>query len=243
MYKRFMKSKKTKLKMKGLIKKIWQPVCGWCQLQPAQEAGLCIDCYQTLPWIDQACTRCGYPTALTASQCQRCHDKAFAFDQVKAPLRYQWPVDHMIKQLKKKGRLFYGRWLANCLVNYVKKHGFTQPDCVIVMPLHTSRLVERGFNQCTEIARPLVKQLGLSLEWTLCEKLKSTARQSQLKAADRQRNVDNAFTITRSVEDQRIVVIEDVITTGQTAHQLAKALKAKGANHVEFWCCATAVKD
>ncbi len=225
------------------IKKIWQPLCGWCQLQASVQAGMCADCYQALPWVEQACDRCGHPTTLSATQCQRCYQQSFAFDRVQAPLRYQWPVDYMIKQLKKQGHLFYGRWLANCLVSHIQKQGFMRPDHIIVMPLHPHRLRERGFNQSTEIAQPLVKQLGLSLEWKLCEKTKSTARQSQLKAADRQQNVDSAFTITRSIKNQHIVVIEDVITTGQTAHQLAKALKEKGASYVEFWCCATAVKD
>lgn len=225
------------------IKKIWQPWCGWCQLQTATQSGMCADCYQALPWVEQACQCCGYPTALSASQCQRCHQQSFAFDHVKAPLRYQWPVDYMIKQLKKQGQLFYGRWLGNCLVSHLKKNEFVRPDYVMVMPLHPNRLRERGFNQCTEIAQPLVKQLGFSLEWNVCKKTKATARQSQLKATDRQHNVESAFTITRSLKNQRIVVIEDVITTGQTAHQLAKALKDEGASYVEFWCCATAVKE
>jgi ComF family protein len=111
------------------------------------------------------------------------------------------------------------------------------------MPLHPNRLKERGFNQSLLIARPLCRALKLPLLYQGIERIIHTPPQHRLKAHARQQNVENAFYTLRDFSGQRLVIVDDVITTSQTAHALANTLKKAGASHVEIWCIARVMRS
>jgi ComF family protein len=110
-------------------------------------------------------------------------------------------------------------------------------DLIIPMPLHPKRLKERGFNQSLEIARLLSRSLNIPSRH-VCERIKFSPPQASLPIKDRVNNMKDAFICNEDLTGQNIILIDDVMTTGASLNALAKAVKAKGASHVECWLIA-----
>lgn len=106
------------------------------------------------------------------------------------------------------------------------------------MPMHAKRLKERGFNQALEIARLVSKQLKISLDYTTCQRTKYTPPQASLHLKERFKNIRGAFNCQKGLQDMRIAIVDDVMTTGASLNELAKTLKQAGASHVECWVIA-----
>ena len=103
---------------------------------------------------------------------------------------------------------------------------------VIPVPLHRQRLAERGYNQSLEIIRPLGR-LGYRIETGICERVVPTRAQTDLSARARKDNVRFAFSIRKRLDDQEIILVDDVMTTGATLNELASILKHAGARRVD----------
>lgn len=116
-----------------------------------------------------------------------------------------------------------------------------QPDLIIPVPLHDNRLKSRGFNQAEEIARYLGKKLQIPIANKRCRRIKDTPTQTGLTAAERRKNLRGAFQMKHSLEGQHIVIIDDVMTTGQTMLEVAKAARASGAKTIDLWAISRAV--
>jgi ComF family protein len=106
------------------------------------------------------------------------------------------------------------------------------------MPLHRSRLRERGFNQAVELARPLARRLAVPLAADLVQRVRPGRPQSGLEKSRRRANVRGAFALRRPLDAWHVAVVDDVLTTGATAAELAGVLKAAGAERVEVWVVA-----
>lgn len=119
-----------------------------------------------------------------------------------------------------------------------------QPDLIIPVPLHRSRLRERGFNQAVLLGKKLSCQLGVPLHIATLKRIRYTEPQIELSAAERQLNVKGAFSVIDPalVTGKRIVLLDDVMTTGSTLNECAKALKTAGADLVIATTVARAPK-
>jgi len=106
------------------------------------------------------------------------------------------------------------------------------------MPLHPSRLQERGFNQSLEIARIISKRLKIKVNSQAVSRIKQSPPQASLPLKERVKNMKGAFTCNEDFSELRIALLDDVMTTGASLNALAKAVKAKGATHVECWLIA-----
>ena len=115
------------------------------------------------------------------------------------------------------------------------------PDILLPVPLHANRLRQRGYNQALELARPIAAELKLPLDIDSCRRMKATAEQVGLSAKSRRSNIKGAFEVKDSFEDKRVAVIDDVMTTGSTVHELSQQLINAGAKQVDVWVCARAV--
>jgi ComF family protein len=171
--------------------------------------------------------------------CGACLKRPPAFDRTHAALVYAFPLDRMIPRLKYHGRLAVAPVLAECLARAVEHAG--RPDRLVAMPLHPTRIRERGFNHASEIARELGKRLGLPLDTSRCSRVRDTPPQMGLKHDERRRNVRGAFAWAGDVRGQRIAIVDDVMTTGTSLDELAQTLKKAGAREVEAWVVARAL--
>jgi len=145
----------------------------------------------------------------------------------------------LIGSLKFGANYKNARLLGMLLADHLKQTA-ERPDLIIPVPLHKARYRERGFNQAIEIARTVAKEMQIPLDLDSCRRHRDTPHQTQLPAKKRQKNLKNAFSIIKPIHARHIAILDDVMTTGSTAHELAYVLKKAGASRVDVWVCARA---
>lgn len=113
------------------------------------------------------------------------------------------------------------------------------PDVIIPVPLHTSRLRERGYNQALEMARPIANLLKIPVDHRSALRTRETVAQSDLPEKLRRNNVKGAFKIT-GLQADHVAIIDDVMTTGHTVEELASEVRKAGIKKIDIWTCARA---
>ena len=224
------------------LQSLWFPVhCRLCAVRTGTTISLCPDCIADLPWITAACRQCGcaLPAGDHRLQCGTCQQQAPFFDATTAILQYRPPVDYLVQRLKFSGELAIAHPLSCLLARHLSSRQARLPDLLVPVPLHPSRLRVRGFNQATELARPLGRKLGIAVNTRLCRRTRNTEPQSLLPVKARHDNLRDAFRID-GIPARHIAIIDDVMTSGHTAGELARALKRAGSERVEVWVIARA---
>ena len=221
------------------------PACPACEGPlPGDSAVVCPRCAPRLPTIAQACPRCAdaVPALAVPDQpCAACLQRPPASDRAVAALRYDAPVDGWISGLKYRGELRQVHPLAQALIQ--RCGPLPRPDVLLPMPLHDRKLRARGFNQCIELARPVARALGLDWRSDWTRRVRHTPPHRGQDAAARRRNVRGAFTADPAVAGRHVAVLDDVMTTGATADELARTLRRAGAAEVSVWVVARAVRE
>jgi ComF family protein len=197
--------------------------CLLCGAETAPEL-LCPACIAELPALPRSCPRCALPSPAGAV-CGSCLNHPPHFDATLALWRYEFPCDGLVQALK------YRAWLA--LAGFFARSLAARPvpevDLIVPMPLHPKRLAERGFNQALEIAR----HLGRPIAPRGVLRVKHTPPQTELPYEERAKNVRGAFLCKLDLSGASVAVLDDVMTTGATLNELARALKRAGAARVE----------
>jgi ComF family protein len=220
---------------------LYPPVCLVCGGDGEPGRDLCAGCARNLYRNAHACERCAEPlpeSAPIGSLCGRCQRSPPAFDACRAPYLYAPPLDGLLTGLKFNARLAHARLLATLLGDAVLGTWADPPDLLVPVPLHPTRLRERGFNQALELARPLAQALSIPLEPEVLARARPSAPQSGLQRSLRHANVRGAFAVVRAPAARRVALVDDVLTTGHTASEIAKALKRCGVERVEVWVVA-----
>lgn len=191
---------------------------------------ICEACHAELPRQPAACPVCAVPTA-DGVRCGRCHSEPPAFDATRACFAYGFPVDRMVQALKYRHRLGVAGFFAEALLGLAAAP--PAGAVLLPMPLHVQRLRTRGFNHAVEIARPLARAWALPLVLSGVARAVDGVPQASLPWQARQANVRGVFRSADSFAGSTVVVIDDVMTTGATLDELARALKRQGAARVE----------
>lgn len=200
---------------------------------------LCAGCWEELPRNPSCCRRCAIPLP-QPGVCGRCQAREPTFTAAFVPFLYQFPFDAWIPALKFHRELSLARLLGQLLAlelrNAIDPEQTPNPGTLIPVPLHRSRLRERGYNQAREIAATAARLLDRPLRTPL-QRIRATPAQTHLKAADRIRNVRGSFATTGPVSGS-ITLLDDVVTTGATANEIAKTLRHAGAVEVTLLAVA-----
>lgn len=196
-----------------------------------------------LPAINNQCFQCGLPLNIVDMEsdfvrCGQCLKAPPAFDLCISPYHYALPVNQFITQLKFRHQLHYARILADLLISKIEQHSENLPECIIPVPLHRNRLRQRGFNQAIEIARPIAKKYGITLDIKSCTRVISTPPQMEQDKQTRQKNVRNAFKVASDFRYKNIAIVDDVMTTGHTLNELSRMLRKQGAKRIQVWAAA-----
>ncbi|MDH3282955.1 MAG: ComF family protein [Gammaproteobacteria bacterium] len=223
--------------VKTLLDSLFPWRCLVCGATAHQDYGLCAGCERSLPAVDPACPRCGAGTT-AAHRCGSCLRDPPAFDQTLAAFRYAVPLAGLIQTLKYRRQVGVAPTLARVLTHTLVPRITRMPDAIVPVPLHRRRLRQRGFNQAVELARPLAREIGIPIRFALRDR--DTLAQAELSVKERRRNVRAAFRAPPHLFAQRVAIVDDVMTTGATANELARTLKRGGVAHVQVWVLARA---
>ncbi len=221
--------------------------CILCNAQHSNNSSLlCQPCDKSLPYLSHYCHQCGHILAQpNPNLCRYCLKQPSLFDDAFSLFHYKPPVDYFIKQLKFQQRLFYanllGHKMANAIAECIKQpeRKINVPDVIIPVPLHKKRLRNRGFNQALEIAKPIAKKLNIPLINNTLIRSRYTQAQSKLTARKRSRNLKHSFLYQPTTPYKNIAIVDDVMTTGATLHEITKTLKQHSSvDNVYIWVCA-----
>jgi ComF family protein len=200
---------------------------------------LCRACTADLPKLPTAlCPQCSEETTL-GERCGACLRDPPAFTRTIALFRYEFPVDRLVQALKYGHQLPLAAWFGFRLG---ERLAATDYDLLLPLPLHPSRLRTRGFNQSLEIARVTSKALGTPMNPNLLTRIRATPPQAELPLKERGRNVRGAFECARDLEGKRILLVDDVMTTGSTLREAARILKLHGAGQITVAVAARALR-
>jgi len=223
--------------LKNIQRYLLPPVCVTCGQVAEGELDLCRGCIAAMPYLEFACHQCALPLA-TPGICGVCLKMTLPFEQAFSLFRYAHPIDHLIQQLKFNRRLVNARLLGALMAESLQQREQRLPDVLVPVPLHRRRLQVRGYNQAVELARPVGKLLGVPIDFGCCHRVRETAVQSDLPAKQRHANVKGAFEVSGDLSGKHVVIIDDVMTTGNTVTELAQVMRDRGARIVDVWVCA-----
>ena len=212
--------------------------CILCLSPATGPVDLCRACLDLLPEQGPTCDRCASPLP-AGQQCGACVTRSPPFSRARVPFLYAYPLDALIKAAKFSNRLDYLNHLGRIMADRLRDAA-PPPECLVPVPLHWRRLIARGYNQALELARPLARELGVPLCADVCRRSRYTEPQTGLSARDRARNVRSAFRVARALPYRHIALVDDVLTTGSTARELARVLWSAGATTIEVWALARA---
>lgn len=216
------------------------PRCHVCRCSIPDHLGIpiCPSCRElSVPLVSPLCTRCGIPFIGSGPdhQCGSCSTTPPSFDRARAAFSYDGPCRELIHALKYQGKLHVRRSLVP-LADQVLNDDVTawRPEVLVPVPLHTTRLGVRGFNQAILLGELLARRWQLPLVRNALIRTRPTIPQIELTAELRRDNVRGAFAVYRpeQIVQRRILLIDDVLTTGSTVQECASALNRAGAASV-----------
>ena len=222
-----------------LVSLLLPAACRVCQqpMETLSRVPVCEACWRSVRSCEGAeCAQCGLFLAQTAllhgtSLCGICRRGAFDFEQARSFGWYDGVLRDLIQRFKYSGFRPLARPLANYLRDALGRMDATSFDLILPVPLHRSRERRRGFNQAALLAARMSRLCGIPLGSKDCVRVRDTPPQTGLRGAERRRNVAGAFAVPRPerVRGRRLLLIDDVMTTGATANACAGALKTAGA--------------
>jgi len=226
----------------GALDLVYPPKCLVCgDMQPKY---FCDECLADIVWINPpVCSYCGMP--VDARNCLECAEVDFSFDSARSAAVYDGALKDAIHQFKYSGHKVLGPILAELVVRYLrgKPERLRLVDCVIPVPIHPSRLRQRGFNQSEILADEIGRAFSLPVLKGNLTRIRPTRPQIDLPRDKRRENVADAFYVEtkNGVAGRNILLVDDVFTTGCTSDAAARTLKDAGAKAVHVLTLARSV--
>jgi len=231
------------------IDQLFPPLCHVCRtyIPSAGKLHICHGCRELIQKITAPlCVVCGVPFAGAGKDhvCGECMTSSPLFDAARAALVYEGSGRDLIHAFKYRNKTHLRRPLALLALESLSEFIRTrQPDLIMPVPLHRKKLSSRGYNQSVLLGEIFSQQLKVPMERCNLQRIRWTEPQVNLAASDRRANVKGAFTVRESVlvRDRRILLVDDVLTTGSTVEECGRVLKAAGAADVTVVTVARAL--
>lgn len=219
----------------ALIDICFPPTCFFCR-QNIQNGVLCVSCQEKIkPLSPPLCRYCSKPLkAETGNVCAACRGKKLYYDSLISCFVYDDPLKTIIHLLKYKDHDYLADFLSGRMAEHLSGTGFIPGsfDWIIPVPSHPVRIRERGYNQSLLLAKKLSVLLKIPLKHDIIFCKHNKPHQTQLARGVRTANLEDNFTVPENIPEKKIVLIDDVLTTGATVNECAKALKNRGAETV-----------
>ena len=235
--------------MNAVADRIWPRVCAVKECsRPSDRPGrhLCSACFARLPFhgAEGCCSVCGIAIPSTVHHgfvCEVCAKTKPPYEFARSAVVYEPPVDQLVNDFKFRRATWLAEDLADLLEGAVRaKFDFSAIDTVVPVPLSRERLRERGYNQSALLARSLGRRINRRVDERSFRRIRDTEHQSRLSGEERSENLSGAFKATdaRYVRGRTVLLVDDVMTSGNTFAHCATALLEGGAARV--WCASVA---
>ena len=229
-----------------LIELLYPPTCPGCDkiLSSAEhEVGFCLKCQKKIRLVGRnACMKCGSTVSSDTTEfCQDCRKKTHYFDQAKSVYRYSGAMKPAMYKFKYSNRRCYGRIFASQTVkmygSWIRKIGV---EMIIPIPMYLPKQRKRGYNQAEVYARALSSETGIPVLNEIVRRDCDTAPMKQLNARERVKNLRTAFKLSENVvQFRKVLLVDDIYTTGTTMDTVAELLKTGGIKEVYGLCVCT----
>jgi ComF family protein len=229
---------------------VYPEVCQICDRERAApaEGFVCAQCRSQVKVIRPPfCERCGLPyegDITTKFECTNCREMELHFRSARAAAAASGPVLEAIHRYKYQRALWFEPFLAGLLVSEAEPELRREKwDWIVPVPLHPAKQREREFNQAERLAVRLGAAAGIPVKKDLLRRVAATRTQTLLTREQRAANMRNAFALRpgRQLDGQRIVMVDDVFTTGATTSACARALRNAGAGEICVWTVARGI--
>ncbi len=217
---------------------IYPRICPVCNnIIPVGYKDLCPDCTGLLTYAQEPyCMRCGKPVDEEKEYCSDCERNKHSYDEGRAVFIYDEYMSKSIYRFKYSGKRefanFYGKVMTERLGEKIRRW---DPDAIVPVPVHKSKLRSRGYNQAELIAKQISKRMKIPVKSDIVIRQSATTVQKNLSAKARQNNLKKAFkVIPNSVQLNSILIVDDIYTTGATVDAVARCLKDAGVRKVYF---------
>ena len=221
-----------------ILKLLWPEICPFCG--KVYRKGICPACKTKLEKLSisqPCCMKCGKPIERQEQEyCHDCENTKHYFDRGKALWIHKPPVSHSIYQFKYHNQRAFGKYYADELSKRFETVICEwNPDLIIPIPLHFQRKIKRGYNQSFIIAKELGKIIHIPVNEKILKRIRYTNPQKKLDHSRRRRNLYNAFAVADiPVGIKKVLLIDDIYTTGNTINESARKLKEAGVEKVFF---------
>lgn len=232
---------------------LYPAVCRICEKQRAtrDEGYVCQSCWSGKEGVrfimEPFCRRCGMPfegEITVQFECSNCRDSHFHFSSARSAVVAKGVVLEVIHRYKYSNQIWFEPFLADLLVRQaLPVLRCERWDLIVPVPLHPVKHREREFNQAEQLGRHLSRASGAPMNKNLLRRVQSTRTQTKLTKAERAANVQNAFAMKRGkkLNGEKVILVDDVFTTGATTSACAKVLRQAGARDVCVWTVARGV--
>lgn len=229
--------------LNGVLDVVYPRICLACKRRRADKhnsnilCGHCAGAIEfSLPPFCHCCGRHLEPRDLHKDLCAPCRRAGPAFDRAYSACAYQGVIRELIHEFKYNGKDYLGKYLSSFMTGFIDAYGVpvSDMDYIIPVPLHASRLREREFNQAHLLARAIADRFDKPVVADTLRRRRPTRMQATLDTGARRENMRGSFTAAQgcSLNGRRVLLIDDVLTSGATASDAARALKAAGAELV-----------
>lgn len=222
----------------GILDILYPPRCPVCHGVIRGKGNLCDLCRKKLPYIKEPkCKKCGKQIEKPEQEyCRDCMRFSHSFDQGMAVFAYNDVMRRSIAMFKYHNRReyakFYAEEMANSCARFLKR---CAPDVIVPVPVHKKKKRQRGFNQAELVAKELGKLLHIPVDSSYVLRTEDTTPQKELTRQERKKNLKKAFHIASEKRPyQRVLLIDDIYTTGATVDAVSEALKKAHVKNVFF---------
>lgn len=219
------------------------PRCPGCGTITDDLHSFCPDCWRQIDWLGESgCAACGQPLEATdVGTCAACLAKPPIIGRARAAVAYGDATRTLPLRLKYSRKVALAKTMARYMRPLIDA---TDHPVLVPVPLHRSRLWARGFNQSALLGRELARQCGLDHNPFALQRKKRTSALKGMSPQQRRREVAGAFAIVDdgAVQGRKVILVDDVLTTGSTAEGCARALRRAGADRIDLICWARVVR-
>jgi len=224
--------------IRAFIEFLFPPACPLCDTPVSIHGELCGDCWSAMNWISGAkCARCGYPFPLEldlpdGAMCPVCASGKNELDWIRSACVYDDVSRSAMLPFKHGGRVGYARFMSRAMIWSLRDVN-VDADIVMPVPLARGRLFKRGYNQATLLARPIARALGVKMDVDSVHR-KYRPDMGHKNARQRAENIHGVFTVVNpdAIRGRKILLVDDVMTTGATFSELRRVLMRAGATAV-----------